>query len=114
MLKGGEKQTHPISQQIRQEATAQLLPEARHTVLRPRVHLKVETFCGNDVLDELLALGLDVLRDSRPEVWVSNEGMCCMDMLVADILHRTLDSLYEIVLQGFVADCRSYVSQLLE
>lgn len=58
----------------------------------------MEALGGSDVLDELLALGLDAGDERGPELWVRDEGLGGEDVVVADVEDEGIGGLDELLL----------------
>jgi hypothetical protein len=80
--------TNPISQQICHEPAAQLLAKANNPVLGPSIDFEVEALGGDNVVDELLAVVLDIGRDLLLQLWVLDKGLNGENVVVADFLDQ--------------------------
>ena len=87
-----------VLEQGRHEQAAQLLAEAHDAVLGAGVDLEVEALGGHDVLDELLALVLDLGDEVLPQLQVLDERVGGEDVVVADVEDEALGRLDELLL----------------
>lgn len=101
----GLEPTDLVSQDICHEPAAQPLTKAHDAIFGSRVDLKLEALSRLDILDELLALGCDVLLQGGLEFWVFDDRLGSNGVIVAHVLDEGLGLFQQLTLCRFYTDC---------
>lgn len=96
--------TNLVSQDISHEPAAQPLTKAHHAIFGSRVDLEFEALGRLDILDELLALGYDVLLQGSLEFRVFDDRLGSKGVIIAHVLDEGLGLFQQLKLCRFYTD----------
>ena len=105
---------YSILEHCRHELAAQLLADTYDLILRPRVRLELETLRGDYVLDELVALGLDLRAQGCSYLVAHDESPGGEEVVRADGVDKGLGFFEELMLAVFRTESCTYCLQFLE